>query len=60
MINQKSKQNTNIDFEKEFIKRQLIKVAKKAAVKGIPVDIFEALLITLCDEMNFKAIMTEH
>ncbi|MBH9973664.1 MULTISPECIES: hypothetical protein [Commensalibacter] len=52
------KQNT--DFEKEFVRDQLIKVARNSAAKGIPADVFEALLITLSDEIDFKAVMIEN
>lgn len=45
------------DFEKEFIRKQLTKVAENAAKVGISPEIFEAWLCTLADEMDFKDIM---
>lgn len=47
------------DFEKQFIKDQLIQSAKNAALKGISSEVFEALLISLSDELNFKDIMSK-
>lgn len=49
----------SVDFEKQFIENKLIELAQNAALEGISFDVFEALLINLADELNFKEIMTK-
>ncbi|MDI2112766.1 hypothetical protein [Commensalibacter nepenthis] len=44
-------------FAKKFIKAKLIQVAKDAAIAGISADVFEALIIALADELDFKDIV---
>lgn len=41
----------------KFIKDKLIQIAKESAQKGISADEFEALVITLTDELDFTNIM---
>lgn len=54
-MNDDQKQGT--DFERQFVRNQLVHVAKHAARIGMKPELFEALLITLSDELDFKDIM---
>ncbi|CAI3940271.1 unnamed protein product [Commensalibacter communis] len=49
--------HTDPHFAKKFVKAKLIQIAKDAAIAGIPADVFEALIIALADELDFKDIV---
>ncbi|CAI3942424.1 MULTISPECIES: hypothetical protein [Commensalibacter] len=44
-------------FAKKFVEAKLIQIAKEAAGVGISADVFEALIIALTDELDFKDIV---
>lgn len=53
--------NTKKDphFAKKFIESRLIQIAKEAAEAGIPPDLFEALVISLTDDLDFQDIVNQ-
>ncbi|WP_338329770.1 hypothetical protein [Commensalibacter sp. Nvir] len=44
------------NFAENFVRDRLTLLANQAAEAGLSVDVFEALLIALADELDFKAI----
>lgn len=44
------------NFAENFVRDRLTLLASQAAEAGLSVDVFEALLIALADELDFKAI----
>lgn len=58
MMSKKSMMSNKIDanFAENFVRDRLTLLASQAAEAGLSVDVFEALLIALADELDFKAI----
>lgn len=46
-------------FAKQFVENKLIQIAKEAAEAGIAMDVFEALMIALTDELDFTDIVSK-
>lgn len=44
-------------FARKFVEGKLIQIAKESADAGISADVFEALIIALTDELDFKDIV---